>query len=59
MRKGLDYSIMSTEIQIDETESKIPSFWEVATKYAHSVEGDQPFVEEMAYVMVTLHRNGA
>ena len=50
---------MSTEIQIDETESNIPSFWEDATKYAHSVEDDESFVEEMAYVMVTLHRTGA
>ena len=50
---------MSTEIQIDETESKIPSFWEDATKYAHSIEEDESFVEEMAYVMVTLHLTGA
>ena len=50
---------MSTEVQIDETESIIPSFWDDATKYAHSVEEDESFVEEMAYVMVTLHRNGA
>ena len=50
---------MSTEIQIDETESTIPTFWEDATTYAHSVEEDESFVEEMAYVMVTLHRNGA
>ena len=59
MRKGYHYFIMSTEIQIDEIESTIPTFWEDATKYAHSVEEDEPFVEEMAYVMVTLHRNGA
>ena len=59
MRTGLDYFLMSTEVQIDETESQIPSFWEEATKYAHSVEDDESFVEEMAYVMVTLHRNGA
>jgi hypothetical protein len=59
MRKGSKSYLMSTEVQIDETESKIPSFWEVATKYAHSVEDDESFVEEMAYVMVTLHRNGA
>ena len=59
MRLGLDYTIMSTEVQIDETESQIPAFWEEATKYAHSVEDDESFVEEMAYVMVTLHRTGA
>ena len=50
---------MSTEIKIDENESMVPTFWEDATKYAHSVEDDESFVEEMAYVMVTLHRNGA
>ena len=59
MRIGLQYFVMSTEIQIDETESNIPSFWDDATKYAHSVEEDESFVEEMAYVMVTLHRTGA
>lgn len=49
---------MSTEIKIDQDEFEIPRFWENATKYAHSVEKDDPFVEEMAYVMVTLHRHG-
>jgi len=33
-------------------------FWHQATKYA-SVGEDEPFVEELAYVMVTLHRTGA
>lgn len=33
-------------------------FWDNATKYALS-GGDAPFVEEVAYVMVTLHRTGA
>ena len=49
--------IMSTTAQIDETEN--PTFWEIATEYAHAVKEDESFVEEMAYVMVTLHRTGA
>ena len=35
-----------------------PSFWDNATKYA-SISKDESFVEEVAYVMVTLHRTGA
>lgn len=35
------------------------SFWDTATKYASAVDDDEPFVEEIAYVMVTLHRHGA
>ena len=38
--------------------SEKPSFWDNATKYA-SVSKDESFVEEVAYVMVTLHRTGA
>lgn len=34
------------------------SFWTDATKYA-SVSKDESFVEEVAYMMVTLHRTGA
>ena len=33
-------------------------FWHNATKYA-SVSDDESFVEEVAYMMVTLHRTGA
>jgi hypothetical protein len=33
-------------------------FWKNATKYA-STSDDEPFVEEVAYMMVTLHRTGA
>ena len=32
-------------------------FWDDATKYT-SVIGDKSFVDEVAYVMVTLHRTG-
>ncbi len=48
---------MSTEVQIDEAGA--PGFWEDATKYARFVDEDRPFVEEIAYMMVTLHKNGA
>jgi len=34
-------------------------FWNNATKYAESVNNDESFVNEMAYMMVTLHRTGA
>jgi len=34
------------------------SFWTNATKYA-SISKDESFVEEVAYMMVTLHRTGA
>ena len=34
------------------------SFWNEATKYA-SVSNDEAFVEEVAYMMVTLHRTGS
>ncbi|MCV0409942.1 hypothetical protein [Nitrosopumilus sp.] len=35
-----------------------PTFWNDATKYA-SISKDEAFVEEVAYMMVTLHRTGA
>lgn len=34
------------------------SFWNDATKYTSSTD-DESFVEEVAYMMVTLHRTGA
>ena len=33
-------------------------FWHNATKYA-SASDDEAFVDEVAYMMVTLHRTGA
>jgi len=42
-----------TEKQVRDT-----TFWNDATKYA-SISKDEPFVEEVAYMMVTLHRTGA
>jgi len=34
-------------------------FWVEATKYTSTHNGDDSFVNELAYVMVTLHRTGA
>ena len=34
------------------------TFWDDATKYT-SISKDESFVEEVAYMMVTLHRTGA
>ncbi len=34
-------------------------FWHQATKYASAIDEDEPFVEELAYMMVTLHQTGA
>jgi len=34
------------------------TFWNDATKYT-STNDDESFVEEVAYMMVTLHRTGA
>lgn len=35
-----------------------PQFWDDAKRYAGS-SGDGPFVRELAYMLVTLHRRGA
>ena len=35
------------------------TFWSNATRYASSCKNDETFVNEIAYVMVTLHRTGA
>ena len=48
---------MSTEARIDDTGA--PTFWDDATRYAHSADNDEPFVEEIAYMMVTLHKTGS
>jgi hypothetical protein len=41
-----------------EKSTKNSVFWHNATKYA-STSDDESFVEEVAYMMVTLHRTGA
>jgi hypothetical protein len=47
-----------TEQNIGEKSIKNGLFWNTATKYA-SASDDESFVEEVAYMMVTLHRTGA
>ncbi|WP_420545380.1 hypothetical protein [Nitrosopumilus sp.] len=49
---------MSNQISDDESKSVKNTFWKNVTKYA-AVSNDEPFVEEVAYMMVTLHRTGA
>ena len=41
-----------------EPPSKQTNFWKDATKYT-SISNDECFVEEIAYMMVTLHRTGS
>jgi hypothetical protein len=43
---------------IDQKITRNGTFWNTATKYASS-SNDELFVEEVAYMMVTLHRTGA
>ena len=50
--------ILLTEQTIIEKSTKKGMFWNNATKYA-SVSVDESFVEEVAYMMVTLHRTVA
>lgn len=47
-----------TEQIFAETQTKETTFWNDATKYTNASK-DESFVEEVAYVMVTLHRTGA
>jgi hypothetical protein len=47
-----------SEQRFTENPSQDMVFWNNATKYA-SVSDDESFVEEVAYMMVTLHRTGA
>jgi len=47
-----------SEQRFTENQSQDMVFWNNATKYT-SVSDDESFVEEVAYVMVTLHRTGA
>ena len=47
-----------TEQSIVEKSTNNGVFWHNATKYA-SASDDESFVDEVAYMMVTLHRTGA
>ncbi len=47
------------EVQhIVEKPSERTTFWSNATRYTSAIS-DESFVEEVAYVMVTLHQTGA
>ena len=47
-----------TQQSMIEKSIKNSIFWHNATKYA-STSDDESFVDEVAYMMVTLHRTGA
>ena len=57
MRSDENHMALSEQILTEKTSTE-PNFWNDATKYT-SVSNDEPFVEEVAYMMVTLHRTGA
>ena len=48
---------MSEQTFVEKPSEKM-TFWDDATKYT-SFSKDESFVEEVAYMMVTLHRTGA
>ncbi|MCE9616748.1 MAG: hypothetical protein K8Q88_00060 [Nitrosarchaeum sp.] len=52
-------SQLLNELSYAENPTQKNSFWDNATKYAASTNGDESFVSEIAYMMVTLHRTGA
>lgn len=51
------FKVLTEQAFVEKTHQK-PTFWNDATKYA-SISKDEAFVEEVAYMMVTLHRTGA
>lgn len=50
--------VLLNEQTNNEKPLRVATFWNDATKYT-SISKDEPFVEEVAYMMVTLHRTGA
>ena len=50
--------IIMAQHTLTEKSTQKPTFWNDAVRYS-SVANDVPFVEEVAYCMVTLHRTGA
>lgn len=58
MRSCREFNIMNGPIFAEQSPSKQSNFWSDATKYT-STSNDECFVEEIAYMMVTLHRTGA
>jgi hypothetical protein len=53
-----NHTSLSEQIYVKKHNSE-GTFWDDATKYAASTNGDESFVSEIAYMMVTLHRTGA
>lgn len=49
---------MSEQI-FSENNGQKNAFWKTATKYTSNAKEDENFVNEIAYLMVTLHRTGA
>ncbi|MHA7647266.1 hypothetical protein [Nitrosopumilus sp. S4] len=47
-----------SELVYTEKQPEESTFWNNVIKYA-AISKDEPFVEEVAYMMVTLHRTGA
>ncbi|MCV0392232.1 MAG: hypothetical protein K5790_02935 [Nitrosopumilus sp.] len=47
-----------SELMFTEKQPGDSTFWNDVIKYA-AISKDEPFVEEVAYMMVTLHRTGA
>jgi len=58
MKLIFNHTSLSEQIYVKKPSSE-GTFWDDATKYAASTNGDESFVSEIAYVMVTLHRTGA
>jgi hypothetical protein len=50
--------LLSEQTCIENSTQK-STFWDEVTKYTTSVNEDKSFVNEIAYMMVTLHRTGA
>lgn len=56
MIEVIDYEIFVISLIMESDKSV---FWHNVAKYSQTKNEDQTFVNEVAYVMVTLHRTGA
>ena len=52
------FQSLSKQIYVENTVEK-NTFWKDVTRYTISANEDESFVNEIAYMMVTLHRPGA
>ena len=52
------FKLLSEQTYVEDSIQK-NTFWVEATKYTASINEDKSFVNEIAYMMVTLHRTGA